>query len=133
MNFSHPVFCTPLWLVSFWALTFEKIPGHCCSRDQPNTVCLHCSGLACPLFAFSGLACPFFAFSGLVHLIFVAYFYIGTSSGSNPAACCDDFFPASCHIHTCTVVQDPEMKSSSFSFRVNQSMLDPPPLFAKNT
>jgi hypothetical protein len=130
-NFSYPVFCTTLWLVPFWALTFEKIQGHCCSRDQPNTVCLHCIGLARPLFAFSGLAPLFFAFSGLVHLIFIAYFYTGTSSGSNPAACCDDFFPGSCQIHTCTVVQDPEMKSSSFCFRKNQSMLGPSPLFAK--
>ncbi len=32
----------------------KKIQGHCCPRDQPNTVCLHCSGLACPQFAFSG-------------------------------------------------------------------------------
>jgi hypothetical protein len=54
-----------------------------------------------PLFAFSGLARPFFAFSGLVCLIFAAYFYTSTSSGSNPAACCDDFFPASCHNRTC--------------------------------
>ncbi len=82
---------------------FEKIQGHCCSRNQPNTVCLHCSGLASPLFAFSGLARPFFAFSGLIRLILAAYFYTGISSGSNPAACCDEFFPASCHICTCSL------------------------------
>jgi hypothetical protein len=61
---------------------------------------LHCSGLALPLFAFSGLAHPFFAFSGLIRLIFSTYFYTGTSSCSTPAACCDDFFPASYHIRT---------------------------------
>ncbi len=37
---------------------FEKIQNHCCSRNQPNTVCLHCSNLACPTFAFSGPARP---------------------------------------------------------------------------
>jgi hypothetical protein len=35
-------------------LLFEKIQGHCCPRDQPNTVCLHCSGLAHPQIVFSG-------------------------------------------------------------------------------
>jgi hypothetical protein len=56
-----------------------------------------------PLFAFSGLARPFFAFSGIIHLIFAAYFYTGTSYGSNTAVCCNNFFPASCHIRTCSL------------------------------
>jgi hypothetical protein len=107
-------------------LTFEKIQSHCCSRNQPNPFCLHCSGLARPLFVCSGLAGPFFAFIGLGCLVFAAYSYTGTSSGSISAACCDDFFPASCHICTCS--PDPEVKSSSFSSRGNQSLSDPPPL-----
>jgi hypothetical protein len=54
-NSSHPVFlqatvASPMLGIDF----FEKIQGHCCPRDQPITVCSHCSGLARPEFAFSG-------------------------------------------------------------------------------
>jgi hypothetical protein len=82
---------------------FEKILSHCCSRDQPNPVCLHCSGLACPLFVFSGLARPLFTFSSIVRFACSTYSSTGSSSGCNSAACYNNFFPASCHIHTCSL------------------------------
>jgi hypothetical protein len=45
---------------------FEKIQSHCCSSDQPNTVCLFRSGLTRTLFAFSGFARPPFVINGLI-------------------------------------------------------------------
>ncbi len=70
--------------------------------NQIQFACTAAVGLSCPLFVYSGLASPFFAFSGLVRLAYAAYSYTGASSGSNPAACCNDFFPACCHICTCS-------------------------------
>ncbi len=51
-------FCKPLWLVPFWHWLFEKIQSYCFSRNQPNTVCLLCSGLTRPTFAFNILSSP---------------------------------------------------------------------------
>jgi hypothetical protein len=58
----------------------RKFASHCCSRDQANPDCLHCSDLARPLFVCSSLTRPFFAFSGLAHLTFPAYSSSGASS-----------------------------------------------------
>ncbi len=52
--------------------------------------------------------------------------YTDTSSSFNLAACCYDFFPASCHICTCSPESPGEVPR--LIFRENQSMLDPPSL-----
>jgi hypothetical protein len=66
---------------------------------QPNTVCLHCCCLACPLFAFS---------SPVNLAIFVQLPVVATSSQ-----------PPAISVHE---VRTPEMKSSSFNFLENQSL-----------
>jgi hypothetical protein len=48
-SFLQAAVASPMLGIDF----FEKIQGHCCPRDQPITVCFHCSGLAHPQFAFS--------------------------------------------------------------------------------
>jgi hypothetical protein len=49
-SFLQAAVASPMLGIDF----FQKIQGHCCPRDQPITVCLHCSSLARPQFAFSG-------------------------------------------------------------------------------
>jgi hypothetical protein len=46
-NFSLPIFCKLPLQVPFWALIFEQVKNHYCSRDQPNPVCLCSGGPAC--------------------------------------------------------------------------------------
>ncbi len=93
-NFSHPISCKPLWPVPFWALTFVRKLG-VTVVSEINQIQFACTAAASP-------AHNFFAIDSLVRLSFAAYSYTGTSSGSNLAACCDNFFPASCHIRTCS-------------------------------
>jgi hypothetical protein len=78
---------------------------------------LHCSGPARPLFAFSGP--PVFLYSSTLVPATVPIQLSTAMTSSQPPAT------------SARVVRNPEVKSSSFSLRENQSLSDPPPSYKK--
>jgi hypothetical protein len=92
------------------------------SPDQPNTVCLFSSGPARQFFAFSGLVPPTnmpFLFSLTPVLAPVLTPPPTAMTSSQPSAI------------SAYLVRNPEVNSSSFSFRENQSPLDSSPSYKK--
>ncbi len=115
-NFSHPIFKSRCGRSHARHWFFEKIQGHCCQRSTkysllalqrscPPPICLQWPRPPCHIcLAFHRLQLQF-----------------------QPAAATSSQPPAlSAH-----EVWNPEVKSSSFSSRKNQSLLDPPPLLKK--
>jgi hypothetical protein len=128
-NFSHPLFCKPLWLVPFWALIFwENSKSLLFQRSTkyslfalqwPRPPPFSLQQFCPPPFCFKWPRPPRHLFSSPPSPALVPIQLPTATTSSQPSAI---------SVH---VVRNPEEKSSSFSSRENQSLLDPPPAFQK--
>jgi hypothetical protein len=119
-NFLHQLFCKPLWPAPFWALTFFRKFKVIVSPEL-RQIQFACSAAAPPANILPSAAPPTsycLSSSTLVPGPVLILPPTATTSSQPPAI-------------SAYLVRNPEVKSSSFSFRENQSLSDPPPCFKK--
>jgi hypothetical protein len=87
-SFLHQLFCKPLWPALFWALTFKENSKSLFLQNSAK-YSLHVQQRPRP---------PIFCLQRLRPPRSVCLARHRSRSGSNSAAHCDNFFPASCHI-----------------------------------
>ncbi len=129
-NFLHKPSCKQLWLVLSWALTFYKNSKSLIlqkstkysllvqERPSPLHFCLQRPRPPNQYFSAASSASPFLFSSTPVPALVLILPPTAMTSSQPPAI-------------SAYLVWNPEVKSSSFSFRENQSLLDSPPSYKK--